>query len=464
MAEDFRLLVGTKIVDSKIQEQLDAMKKKTITVTPTVKGVKEVKVLEDELGKIYKVTSKFNKEGVKLNTTLSSMQEGFKDVAKDTKVATTEMKKFTDAEGKVVVQTSKFNSAGESLGVTTKSMSNDIAKAEKHVSSLGEKFVANTKKVAQFAMSTALIGGFTSAIYKATEAIKEYDDAQIEASKVSNMSADEMQAYGESLGEVGTTISRTRTEMLNTATEFLKAGYTEEQSKQLAKVAGMYQNVADSELTAGQSASFVISQMKAFNITAEDSVQIIDKINELSNLYAVSSTDISTGLTKTASTFATYGNSIDETMAMIVGATELMPKQAGKVSRGLSSIGAELVKLANTTKEVTYEVDGVTKSLSLFDEQGNMLSTFDTLKSIKKDWDDMTTAEQSNLALMLGMKTQIPVFTAEMNNFDTVIKAVTTSQQSMGSATKENEKYMQGLKAKLTLLKAEFENLVLGEG
>ena len=104
------------------------------------------------------------------------------------------------------------------------------------------------------------------------EAVKEYDDAQIEASKVSNMSKEEMTAYGTELGKIGETISRTRTEMLSTATEFLKGGYTEEQSAQLAKVAGLYQNVADSELSSADASAFLISQMKAFNITATDSI------------------------------------------------------------------------------------------------------------------------------------------------------------------------------------------------
>ncbi len=254
------------------------------------------------------------------------------------------------------------------------------------------------------------------------------------------------------------------TEMLSASTEFVKGGYTEEQSASLAKVASLYQNVADSELSAGESASFIISQLKAFNISASESIQIIDKINELSNLYAVSSTDISTALTKTASTFSTYGNSIDETMAMVVGATELLPKQAGKVSKGLSSIGAEIVKLANKTGELTYKVNGSTKSMSLFNEQGEMLNTFETLSGIKDDWDKMTKAEQSSLALMLGMKTQIPVFTAEMNNFDTVLKAVGVSVNSNGSAMEENSRYMESLEAKTAKLRAEFEKLVLGDG
>ena len=281
MAEDFRLLVGTKIVDSDVQDQLNKMKPKTITVTPTVKGVKEVKTLEDEFNKLYKVTTKFDKTGKEIDKTLSQMSEKIKKTAKDLKATTTEVNKFTNAEGKMVTQTTKFNKAGESLGTTTKVMTNNIKTAEKHVSSLGEKFVANTKKVAQFGASTAIIGLFTSAVYKATEAVKEYDDAQIEASKVSNMNTDEMQAYGDSLGKIGETVARTRSEMLQSSTEFLKAGYTEEQAKTLAKTASLFQNIADSELTASQSSEIIIANLKAFNMTADESATIIDVINEV---------------------------------------------------------------------------------------------------------------------------------------------------------------------------------------
>lgn len=41
----------------------------------------------------------------------------------------------------------------------------------------------------------------------------------------------------------------------------------------------------------------------------------------------------------------------------------------------------------------------MTKSLSLFDEQGRALSTFDVLSKVAQDWDKMTQAEQSSLAL-----------------------------------------------------------------
>lgn len=40
----------------------------------------------------------------------------------------------------------------------------------------------------------------------------------------------------------------------------------------------MYQNIADEQISSGEAAEFIISQMKAFNITAEDSIHIADAV------------------------------------------------------------------------------------------------------------------------------------------------------------------------------------------
>lgn len=69
--------------------------------------------------------------------------------------------------------------------------------------------------------------------------------------------------------------------MVEAATNFKKAGYSEEDSAMLAKVSSLYQNIADEQLTAGESADFIISQMKAFNVEASDAESIINKVNEV---------------------------------------------------------------------------------------------------------------------------------------------------------------------------------------
>lgn len=69
--------------------------------------------------------------------------------------------------------------------------------------------------------------------------------------------------------------------MVESATQFAKAGFNESDAAQLAKVSSMYQNIADEQLSVGEASEFIISQMKAFNITAEDSVHVIDAVNEV---------------------------------------------------------------------------------------------------------------------------------------------------------------------------------------
>lgn len=80
-----------------------------------------------------------------------------------------------------------------------------------------------------------------------------------------------------------------------------------------------------------------------------------------------------------------------------------MTGQASKISRGLISVGANIIKLANSAGELTYNVGGVTKSISLFDEKtGELKSTYNVLNEISDGWDKMSTAEQSSLAISLA--------------------------------------------------------------
>ena len=104
--------------------------------------------------------------------------------------------------------------------------------------------------------------------------------------------------------------------MIEAATEFKKSGYTDEQSLELGKVALMYTNVADEQLNAGEAANFMIAQMKAFNIQAEDSIKIIDALNETSNNYAVSSADLANSIGRVSATMAAGGTTYEQTLGL----------------------------------------------------------------------------------------------------------------------------------------------------
>ena len=247
--------------------------------------------------------------------------------------------------------------------------------------------------------------------------------------------------------------------MVASATEFRKNSFNDEDSAMLAQVANMYINVADEAISASDSASLIISQMKAFDIEANNAMRIIDAINEVSNNYAVSSTDVAAALTKTSSAMGVLGNDFDQTIGLVVAGAEILTGQSSKVARGLRTIGNNFADAANEAGSIEYKVGGATKSLKLFDASGkNLKSTFQILSDLKDDWDKMSNAEQQALGIAYAGKTQFEVFAAVMDNFDTATKAAETALNSAGSAAQENESYMESLDAKVNTLKATFED------
>ena len=111
--------------------------------------------------------------------------------------------------------------------------------------------------------------------------VYELDTAITEFTKVSDLSGESLTKYIGQLNEMGNSVARTGSEMLEAATEFRKNGFNDQDAATLGQVASQFQNIADEAISAGDSASFIISQLIAFNMEAEESTHIIDAVNEV---------------------------------------------------------------------------------------------------------------------------------------------------------------------------------------
>lgn len=325
--------------------------------------------------------------------------------------------------------------------------------------SFGETLVKTLKNRLMYAAVDTAISAVTRGMADAVANVIELDASLTELKKVTNFTAKELDGLTDSAYEVGTSVGRTGDEMVQAATEFAKmnSNYSQEQLLKLAKVASMYQNIADSEVSASDAASLINSQIKAFGLSINDAESVIDKINEVSNNFAVSSTDISNALTKTSSAMATYGNDINQTIAIVTAGTEVMTGQASKVARGWRTIGANITKLAK--EEDTWSAANGKVSVSLKDENGDLRSTYDILNDLYPQWQNLTKAEKSSLALSIAGKSHLEVFTATMNNFSNAIKANATAQGAAGSASKENAKYLDSIEGRMSKLRSAWEQL-----
>ena len=125
--------------------------------------------------------------------------------------------------------------------------------------------------------------------------------------------------------------------MLEAVTEFRKNSFNDEDSATLGLLATQFQNIADEAITAGDSASFIISQMVAFGIEADNAVHILDAVNEVANEFSVSSGDLSKALGIVASTSSAMGNSMEETLGMLTAITE-QTRSSNRAARGNGSL------------------------------------------------------------------------------------------------------------------------------
>lgn len=79
----------------------------------------------------------------------------------------------------------------------------------------------------------------------------------------------------------------------------------------------MFQNVADEAISASDAASFIISQMIAFGIEAENAQSIIDSVNEVANKFSVSSADLSGNLGNMSAVMSQTGASFEQSLGIV---------------------------------------------------------------------------------------------------------------------------------------------------
>lgn len=93
----------------------------------------------------------------------------------------------------------------------------------------------------------------------------------------------------------------------------------------------IYTNVGDSIESISDATTSIISTMKAFNIEAQNSMDIVDMFNEVGNSFAISAGGIGEALQRSASSLAAAGNTIEESIGLVVAANDVVqnPESVG---------------------------------------------------------------------------------------------------------------------------------------
>ena len=161
--------------------------------------------------------------------------------------------------------------------------------------------------------------------------VKEIDLAMTELKKVTDETDASYKEFLKDAGSTSAVIGSTISDFTNATATFARLGYSMSEASSMAETAVVYKNVADGLDTVEEASGAIISTMAAFGIEANDTMSIIDRFNEVGNNFSITSAGIGDALSRSASALYAAGNTIDESVALITAANQVVqnPEQVG---------------------------------------------------------------------------------------------------------------------------------------
>lgn len=246
-----------------------------------------------------------------------------------------------------LIQTSKgihrIQTEFESTGKTARQMTHEINTADKKLRMLQDGLTYNRNanlgvfeqlriamaRVPVWMTAMTVFYGSIRSIQAITREILELDKAMTELRRVADAGVN-IDALFQGAIDMSKELGNNVHDVLQSLNDFSRTfgNFNERQLLSITKTATLMANVSD--LNVQESAENLISTMNAFNITAEDSIKIVDSLNEVDNNYAVSTKQLSEGLSKTASVAQTFGVTMEETVGHIT-AISSVTMESGKL-------------------------------------------------------------------------------------------------------------------------------------
>lgn len=337
--------------------------------------------------------------------------------------------------------------------------------ATKEVGTAWEQFKGSlsrkTKELTAYIVGGGSIYGVINQVKKGISYVKEIDAALTELKKVTDETDETYANFLKTMSATGAEIGATVSNLTNMAASWARLGYSIKEAGDLAKSTAVLLNVSEFN-DADTASEALISTMQAYGYAAEDSMHIVDILNEVGNNFAISSDGIATALQDSASSLMAAGNNLEQSVAMIAAANKVLqdPNSVGAALRTIS------LRIRGTStkvlEEMGEETDGVIESVSklqakvkglsgvdILTDSGAYKDTYTIIKEIAEVWDQMNDIDRAALLELLAGKNRSNAMAALLTNLEDLEGAYESAMKAQGSAEKENEKYLNSIQGKV---------------
>lgn len=231
-------------------------------------------------------------------------------------------------------ETTEFTAATRELDQQLVSVRGNTKRTETFFESMKRKM----KEISSYMSGMSLISRAGQEIRKGIQYVREIDLALTELKKVTDETKETYDSFLETAAKTGARLGTTISAVTEATATFAKLGYSMSQATEMAEAAIVYKNVGDNITSAEDAADSIISTMKGFGLEASESMAIVDRFNEVGNRFAITSQGIGEALRLSASALSEGSNSLDESIALITAANEVVndPSSVGTALKTLT--------------------------------------------------------------------------------------------------------------------------------
>lgn len=220
---------------------------------------------------------------------------------------------FKDSAGEaqtLSVQLNTLNGQIKNLGTSVKPVESGLSK---FFSGWKEKMV----NLAQYLTSFQAMNQVWNTFKQGLEIVKEFDTALTEMRKVSDEPISKLKEFQKESFDMAKSVGTTALQIQNSTADFMRLGQSMEEAKQSSVNANILKNVSEFD-NVDDATSALISMQAAYKDLTQ--TELIDKLDNIGNRYAVATDELATGLQKSGATLSLMGNNIDESVALLTAA------------------------------------------------------------------------------------------------------------------------------------------------
>lgn len=343
-------------------------------------------------------------------------------------------------------------------------MSKDWSELKKYIQDDGletDKLSVKLKKLFEVNIKSQLanqvINAFQQGLRQVYQNVVDIDSAMTELKKVTDETSGAYSKFLSEAGDRAKTVGSTVSDIVNATADYARLGYNLDDAKTLADVSAVYYNVGDDLDSFTTATDNIVGTMKAFNLQADDAIGLVDKLNEVSNNFAVSSGDLGNILQRSASAMEAAGNTLDQTIALgtamnsvlqsadTTGTTlKVLALRLRGASTELASMGEETDGVATSTSKLRAQIAALTNvdgsgGFDILTDSGAFKSTYDIIQGITKVYDRMSDVDQASLLELIAGKNRANGVAALLKQAS---QAEDVLQTSLNSSGKQNCLYV----------------------